>query len=260
MALTYATYLKVDELLELQEPLSNGPEHDELLFIVIHQVYELWFKQVLHEVKQAQRLLDADERTRALGTLKRVLTILKTAVSQVDILETMTPLEFNSFRSRLDSSSGFQSVQFRELEMRLGYRSLARAHFHPEGSAARAHLERVLEEPTLYQAFLRHLDRAGFPMPEAIMNHDLGESTPESAEVREQLVRIYRERSELAALCERLLDLDEGLQEWRYRHVKMVERTIGAKMGTGGSAGADYLRRTLFRPLFADLWAIRSEL
>jgi tryptophan 2,3-dioxygenase len=260
MALTYATYLKVDELLELQQPLSDGPEHDELLFITIHQVYELWFKQVLHEVKHAHRLLDDDQRTRALGTLKRVLTILKTAVSQVDILETMTPLEFNSFRSRLDSSSGFQSVQFRELEMRLGYRGLERAHFHPAGSPARAHLERVLGEPTLYQALLRHLDRAGYAMPEAVMNHDLAHSTPESAEVRAQFIRIYRERSELAALCERFLDLDEGLQEWRYRHVKMVERTIGAKMGTGGSAGAEYLRRTLFRPLFADLWAIRSEL
>ena len=260
MALTYATYLKVDELLDLQQPLSDGPEHDELLFITIHQVYELWFKQVLHEVKHAHRLLDDDQRTRALGTLKRVLTILKTAVSQVDILETMTPLEFNSFRARLDSSSGFQSVQFRELEMRLGYRGLERAHFHPAGSPARAHLERVLGEPTLYQALLRHLDRAGYAMPEAVMDHDLAHSTPESAEVRAQFIRIYRERSELAALCERFLDLDEGLQEWRYRHVKMVERTIGAKMGTGGSAGAEYLRRTLFRPLFADLWAIRSEL
>jgi len=260
MALTYATYLKVDELLDLQQPLSDGPEHDELLFITIHQVYELWFKQVLHEVKHAHRLLDDDQRTRALGTLKRVLTILKTAVSQVDILETMTPLEFNSFRARLDSSSGFQSVQFRELEMRLGYRGLERAHFHPAGSPARAHLERVLGEPTLYQALLRHLDRAGYAMPEAVMDHDLAHSTPESAEVRAQFIRIYRERSELAALWERFLDLDEGLQEWRYRHVKMVERTIGAKMGTGGSAGAEYLRRTLFRPLFADLWAIRSEL
>jgi tryptophan 2,3-dioxygenase len=260
MALTYATYLKVDELLELQQPLSDGPEHDELLFITIHQVYELWFKQVLHEVKHAQQLLADDQRTRALGTLKRVLTILKTAVSQVDILETMTPLEFNSFRSRLDSSSGFQSVQFRELEMRLGYRGLERAHFHPAGSPARAHLEGVLREPTLYQALLQHLHRAGYAMPEEAMNHDLALSTPESAEVRAQFIRIYRERSELAALCERFLDLDEGLQEWRYRHVKMVERTIGAKMGTGGSAGADYLRRTLFRPLFADLWAIRSEL
>ena len=260
MALSYATYLKVDELLGLQQPLSEGPEHDELLFIVIHQVYELWFKQVLHEVKHAQRLLDQDERTRALGTLKRVLTILKTAVSQVDILETMTPLEFNSFRTRLESSSGFQSVQFRELELRLGHRSLARAHFHAEGTPARAHLEAVLREPSLYQALLGHLHRAGYAMPEAVLHHDVATSTPENAEVRAQLIRIYRERSELASLCERFLDLDEGLQEWRYRHVKMVERTIGAKMGTGGSAGAEYLRTTLFRPLFADLWAIRSEL
>jgi tryptophan 2,3-dioxygenase len=260
MALTYTGYLKIDELLALQQPLSEGPEHDELLFITIHQVYELWFKQVLHEVAHAQRLLDADELDRALATLKRVLTILKTAVGQVDILETMTPLEFNSFRSRLESSSGFQSVQFRELEMRLGHRSLARAHFHPEGSPARLHLERVLAEPSLYLALLRHLDRAGYAMPPEILAHDLAEPTPESTEVRAQLVRIYRERARHAALCERFLDLDEGLQEWRYRHVKMVERTIGAKRGTGGSAGAEYLKNTLFRPLFPDLWTIRSEL
>lgn len=259
-ALTYSTYLKIDELLGLQEPRSAGPEHDELLFIVIHQTYELWFTSILHELARAQSVLETGETFAALATLGRIRTILKVLVSQVDILETMTPLEFNSFRSRLDSSSGFQSVQFRELEMRLGYRGLERAHFHPAGSPARAHLERVLGEPTLYQALLRHLDRAGYAMPEAVMNHDLAHSTPESAEVRAQFIRIYRERSELAALCERFLDLDEGLQEWRYRHVKMVERTIGAKMGTGGSAGAEYLRRTLFRPLFADLWAIRSEL
>ena len=260
MALTYTSYLKIDELLDLQRPVSDGPEHDETLFIIIHQVYELWFKQILHELKHAQRALDEDRRPAALKTLKRVLTILKVAVGQVDILETMTPIEFGSFRSRLESSSGFQSVQFRELEMRLGYRSLARAHFHPAGSPARAHLEQILREPSFYQSFLNHLHRAGYPMPEEILNRDVGEAAPEHEIVRKQLIRIYRDDSELSHLCERMLDLDEGMQEWRYRHVKMVERTIGAKMGTGGSSGAEYLRHTLFKPLFADLWAIRSEL
>jgi tryptophan 2,3-dioxygenase len=260
MPLTYGSYLRLDELLLLQTPLSDGPEHDELLFITIHQVYELWFKQLLHELAHAQRALDADERTRALGTLKRVLTILKTAVSQIDILETMTPLEFNSFRSRLETSSGFQSLQFRELEMRLGYRSLARAHFHAEGTPERAHLEKILQSPSFYTSFLKHLDRSGFRLPETLAAVEDSKPNPESPEVRAQLIRIYRERSELSQLCERLLDLDEGLQEWRYRHVKMVERTIGAKMGSGGSAGAEYLRNTLFKPLFADLWSVRSEL
>jgi len=259
MALTYGSYLKLNELLALQCPVSDGPEHDELLFITIHQVYELWFKQILHELGNAQRSLDSDDRPRALGSLKRILTILKVAVSQVDILETMTPIEFNSFRSRLESSSGFQSVQFRELEMRLGYRSLARAHFHPEGSPERAHLEQTLGSPSFYLSFLRHLHRSGHPMPEEILHLDSGLPNPESSEVRQTLVQIYRNRAEASQLCERLLDLDEGIQEWRYRHVKMVERTIGAKIGTGGSSGAEYLKHTLFKPLFADLWTIRSE-
>jgi tryptophan 2,3-dioxygenase len=260
MAMTYGSYLKLEELLALQCPVSKGPEHDELLFITIHQVYELWFKQMLHELKHAQKLLDRDERVRAMGTLKRVLTILKVAVAQVDILETMTPIEFNSFRSFLESSSGFQSVQFRELEMRLGYRSLSRAHFHPEGSPERRHLESVLAEPSFYQSFLKHLHRMGFSMPDEVIHQESSLPNRDHEEVRRQLIRIYREGSDLAQLCERLLDLDEGLQEWRYRHVKMVERTIGAKMGTGGSSGAEYLKNTLFRPLFADLWAIRSQL
>ena len=260
MPLTYGSYLKLDELLKLQTPASEPAEHDELLFITIHQVYELWFKQILHELKRAQECLNLDDRVRAASALKRILTILKTAVSQVDILETMTPMEFNSFRARLDTASGFQSLQFRELEFRLGHRSLARAHFHAEGTPERAHLEGLLQTPSFYLSFLGFLDRAGFNVPAEILNQDRAQPNPENAEVRKQLIRIYHSRSELAALCERLLDLDEGIQEWRYRHVKMVERTIGAKMGTGGSSGAEYLRNTLFRPIFPDLWSIRSEL
>jgi tryptophan 2,3-dioxygenase len=151
-------------------------------------------------------------------------------------------------------------VQFRELEMRLGYRSLARAHFHPEGSVERAHLVKILSAPSFYDAFLGHLHRSGYSMPAEALEKDITQSPIQHEEIRKQLIRIYRDGSDLAELCERLLDLDEGLQEWRYRHIKMVERTIGAKMGTGGSSGAEYLRNTLFKPLYADLWQIRSEL
>ncbi|MBT9557612.1 MAG: tryptophan 2,3-dioxygenase [Myxococcales bacterium] len=257
--LTYASYLRVDELLALQTPLSDGPEHDETLFIIIHQVYELWFKQILHEVDRLDASLDADDVPVALVALKRVLTIFKTLVGQVDILETMSPLSFNSFRTRLDSSSGFQSVQFRTLEFRLGARSRGRLGVHPEGSAVRSTLEALLTTESTYDRFLRFMDRAGFSMPPELATRERGGGNFEHDGARRQLVTVYRTRPDLAQVCERLVDLDEGLQEWRYRHVKMVERTIGMKSGTGGSSGAEYLRATLFRPLFPDLWAIRNE-
>ncbi|MEZ5331771.1 MAG: tryptophan 2,3-dioxygenase family protein [Thermoanaerobaculia bacterium] len=259
-ALTYSSYLKVDELLELQRPLSDGPEHDEMLFIVIHQVYELWFKQVLHEVSHLQRRFEAGDSIGALATLKRILTIFKTLVGQVDILETMTPISFNSFRSRLDSASGFQSAQFRELEFKLGKKSAAMVRHHPEGTPGRRRLDETLEAPTLWDSFLRFLAANDQPVPQAQLARDASLPYEPSPEVQRVLLDVYADRPILAMVCERMVDLDEGLQEWRYRHVKMVERTIGAKPGTGGSEGAAYLRKTLFQPAFPDLWAIRSEL
>lgn len=248
MALTYGEYLKLDELLNLQRPLTEG-EHDETLFIVIHQVYELWFKQVLHEIGYLQARLEASDAAQAMATFKRVLTILKTMVSQIDVLETMTPLSFMSFRARLESSSGFQSTQFRRLEMVLGKRSKAILEQFPEES----------RKPGVYEAFLRYLKVCGYAVPDSALNRDFKEPLGENAELQKVLLDIYRTNPVLSQICERLVDLDEGIQEWRYRHVKMVERTIGMRMGTGGSAGADYLRRTLFQPLFPDLWAIRVQ-
>jgi tryptophan 2,3-dioxygenase len=258
--LTYASYLKVDELLALQQPLSDGPEHDEMLFIVIHQVYELWFKQILHEVGRLQRLLEAGEGLAALGTLKRTLTILKVLVSQIDVLETMTPLEFLSFRDRLESGSGFQSFQFRELEFALGHKQPAALERYPAGSAHRTRLERRLAAPTLWDGFLRYLQQEGAAVPAEALARDVTAPVAPSAGVQAVLIGVYRAGGMAAQVCERLVDLDEGVQEWRYRHVKMVQRTIGTKRGTGGSDGAEYLLRTLNRPLFPDLWAIRAEL
>src|SRR5919201_4019041 len=156
-AVTYGNYLKIDELLSLQQPRSAGPEHDEMLFIVIHQIYELWFKELLHEFDRARRLLQDDEPHRAQHTLKRILTILKVVVAQLDILETMTPLEFLSFRQRLEAASGFQSDQFRQIEFLLGVKSAQAIRRFPDGSRARASLERRYREPTLWDAFLRYL-------------------------------------------------------------------------------------------------------
>ena len=259
-AVTYGNYLKIDELLSLQQPRSSGPEHDEMLFIVIHQVYELWFKELLHEFDRVAQLLTADDTHRAQHTLNRILTILKVLVAQLDILETMTPLEFLSFRERLEAASGFQSDQFRQVEFLLGAkREQAIARF-PAGSRARQALERRYDEPTLWDAFLRYLSREGYAVPASQLGRDVTARIEPSAEMQTILVSIYRGDTKNAELCERLVDLDEGVQEWRYRHVKMVERTIGTKPGTGGSSGAEYLRNTVGQNLFPDLWEIRAHL
>src|SRR5919201_3776165 len=259
-AVTYSTYLKIDELLSLQQPRSAGPEHDEMLFIVIHQVYELWFKELLHEFDRVRRLLEDDEPHRAQHTLKRILTILKVLVAQLDILETMTPLEFFSFRQRLEAASGFQSDQFRQIEFLLGAKSEQTIQRFAEGSRAFVALERRYHEPTLWDAFLRFLSREGYDIPPSLLARDVVAPVEPSTELQAILLDVYRRDPKNAELCERFVDLDEGIQEWRYRHVKMVERTIGAKPGTGGSSGAAYLRESVGRPAFPDLWEIRSQL
>lgn len=260
MSLTYTSYLEVDALLNLQKPQSPGPEHDEMLFIIIHQVYELWFKQVLHEVDYLHQLLKQNDRTRILHTFRRILTILKTLVSQIDILETMTPLEFLSFRYRLDSASGFQSYQFRELEFALGYKRVNTMNHYPEESHAYQKLKERYAQPTLWDAFLHFLVANGCEVPAHHLNRDFTQPVELSPDLHPVLIDLYRHQPLLSRVCERLIDLDEGIQEWRYRHVKMVERTIGNKKGTGGSSGVGYLTNTLFKSLFPDLWAIRAEL
>ena len=268
-AITYISYLKVDELLELQQPESDG-EHDEMLFIVIHQTYELWFKQILHEVAELQRTLEQGDTHRSLAILGRVRTIMKTCVGQLDILETMTPLQFNTFRGRLQSASGFQSAQFRELEAVLGRRDQAGATAEKhtgmgmaehliEGSPARARVEAAMTRPSLWDSTLRYLAARGHDVSEEVLGRDVSVGYEAHEGVQDMLLDVHRNDPDAAAICERLVDLDEGLQEWRYRHVKMVERTIGHKMGSGGSSGVGYLASTLFRSVFPDLWAIRSR-
>lgn len=257
--LTYSSYLRLGDILNAQAPKSTGPEHDEMLFIVIHQVYELWFKQLLHEVDYLCARLYANDTPRALHTLRRILTILKTVVSQIDILETMTPLEFLSFRRFLESASGFQSAQFRELEFALGYKRAALVKHFADDAEAQTRLQRRYEQPTLWDAFLHYLSLNDCPIPAAALTRDVTAPVAASPEVQQALIAVYRSNPWLARMCERLVDLDEGLQEWRYRHVKMVERTIGAKPGTGGSAGVAYLSTTL-KPFFPDLWEIRTQL
>src|SRR5437870_12064852 len=181
-AVAYGSYLKIDELLSLQQPRSEGPEHDEMLFIVIHQVYELWFKELLHEFDRVRTLLEGDEPHRWQNTLKRILTILKVMVAQLDILETMTPLEFLSFRERLEAASGFQSDQFRQIEFLLGIKSEQAIQRFPERSRARAALERRYREATLWDAFLHYLAREHYDVPQSDLRRNViapVESSPE---------------------------------------------------------------------------------
>lgn len=258
-AFNYVSYLRINDLLQLQQVSSDPEEHDEMLFIIIHQVYELWFKQMLHELDHLCGTLRANQLTPSLHTLKRLLTILKTVVSQVDVLETMTPTEFNSFRNFLQSASGFQSVQFRELEFLLGYKRNNMLKHFSEDSLHYEALERRYSESTVWDAFLHYLAANGFDIPQTLLERDVTQSIEPSETVQKALIAVYQTNHPALQICERMIDFDEGMQEWRYRHVKMVERTIGTKPGTGGSPGAKYLRTTI-QPLFHDLWAIRSQL
>jgi tryptophan 2,3-dioxygenase len=249
--LTYGTYLRLDELLSAQAPLTDS--HDELLFVIIHQVYELWFKQILHEAALLQARLEEGDGAGALATARRIAKILKTVVGQLDILETMTPRQFAAFRPELGSSSGFQSAQFRYLEAVLGRRDFSRPVIDAELAA-------IMARRPVFASLLRYLDAAGWAVPAAVLGRDPGEPWPGAAAVQQLLIKVYAAEGTAAEVCEALVDIDEGVQEWRYRHVKMVERIIGLQTGTGGSAGSAYLRSTLFRSAFPDLWEIRSRL
>ncbi|HVS48404.1 MAG TPA: tryptophan 2,3-dioxygenase family protein [Candidatus Dormibacteraeota bacterium] len=237
--LSYSTYLKVQELLELQKGLSQ--EHDELLFIVAHQVYELWFKVVLFELEAARNRIDADDIFFARHYLHRAHVIERILVEQIEVLETMSPQDFLAFRSQLAPASGFQSVQFREIEFLSGLKEpkyLARLEATPEEAIR---LRRRLDEPSLDDAFRSLVERRGSP----------------------SLVDVFKDRErhgDLFDLCEALLDHDEAFAHWRARHVLMVERQIGSKTGTGGSSGAQYLRTTLDKRFYPELWEVRSQL
>ena len=253
---TYSGYLRLDQLLSAQQPRSG--EHDEMLFIVIHQIYELWFKQLLHELGKLQAELEAGSTTHAMRTLRRTLAILKIVVGQLDVLETMTPTQFTGFRAELGTSSGFESAQFRQLEAVLGRRDPMMVAQYAEGSAERERIAAAMARPSLFDSFLRYLAGQGYEVPAEALHRDVSQPMEGSPAVQQVLKQVYDDDTDATAVCELLVDLDEGMQEWRYHHVKMVERTIGGRQGTGGSTGATYLRTTVGHPTFPDLWAMRS--
>ncbi len=253
---TYSGYLRLDQLLSAQQPRSS--EHDEMLFIVIHQIYELWFKQLLHEFGKLQAELESGSTTHAMRTLRRTLAILKIVVAQLDVLETMTPTQFTRFRDWLGTSSGFESAQFRELEAVLGRRDRMMVARYPRRSAEWERISAAMERPSLFDSFVRYLAGQGYDVPTEILHRDVRQPNEASDGMQRVLRKVYDDDTDATAVCELLVDLDEGMQEWRYHHVKMVERTIGGRSGTGGSAGATYLRTTVAKPAFPDLWAVRS--
>ena len=258
--LTYANYLDLEKLLTLQNPRSTPAEHDEMLFIIIHQTYELWFKQLLHEFGKITRDFSAGDLFAAIHSFKRSRTIMKTLVGQIDILETMTPTSFSSFRDRLDTASGFQSVQFRELEFLLGYkRASSLAQVRPDFPGA-DRLRQRLDERTVIDHFYDFLASRSAQIPDELKSRDLTQANEPNERVQAEILELYKRSPEVSILFELMTDFDEGLQEWRYRHIKLVERTIGAKKGTGGSLGVSFLKESLFKPIFPDLWAIRHEM
>lgn len=250
--LSYGTYLRVPELLGLQTLLSDPPAHDELLFIIVHQAYELWFKEAIFELESVRGALERQDLLGARHLLRRVLAIENVMIEHLGVLETMSPQDFLEFRSNLAPASGFQSVQFREIEFISGLKNpryLDRIELTEED---RERLRRRLDEPSLWDAFCELLESRGLAMP----------GDDENAR-RESLLRMARERAAFGDefyLSEALLDHDEQFSLWRYHHVMMVERQIGTKSGTGGSTGAPYLRSTLSKRFYPELWELRSHL
>ncbi len=249
--LTYGSYLRLPELLDAQHLESDPPAHDELLFITIHQVYELWFKQLLHEVTAARDAMTHGELWWAQHLLQRVHVIERVLVQQVDVLETMTPQDFLEFRQRLAPASGFQSVQFRELEFVSGAQDASYLQrFRGLTDDEKARLQRRLDEPTLWDAFLAVLRAHDLP---AADDDEVADSVRTTAHDRSRYAAVW-------ALAEALLQHDEHAASWRARHVVMVERMIGAKSGTGGSSGSAYLRGRLPLQYYPVLWEVRSHL
>jgi tryptophan 2,3-dioxygenase len=247
--LTYGDYLKLPELLSLQQLLSDPPVHDELLFIVVHQAYELWFKQLLFELESVRDRLFEGDPERARHYLTRVHAIERVLIEHLEVLETMSPQDFLDFRDHLAPASGFQSAQFRELEFLSGLKDGRFLEDLAASPEERARLERRLGEPTLWDGFCALLEANGLPMP-----------ADDEERRMSSLVAMAKEQTELFAVSEALLDHDEALARWRALHVLMVEREIGAKRGTGGSSGVEYLRTTLGKRFFPELWGLRGNL
>ncbi|MCA9053655.1 MAG: hypothetical protein KDA75_07445 [Planctomycetaceae bacterium] len=257
--LTYGAYLKINELLALQQPQSSPAHHDEMLFIVIHQAYELWFKLILHEMEEAIHYMNEGRILRALHFVRRIVEVMKLLVAQIHILETMTPVEFLGFRDKLNPASGFQSVQFREVEYLGGLKNDTYVQAFQGQPELQERLRKRLAQPGLRETYYDLLARLGFEAPAEL---ELNDQTQKS-KIMSSLVEIYQrpeDHLELYLLSEALVEFDLQLGLWREHHVRVVERSIGYKRGTGGSKGVAYLESTVGKKCFPHLWEVRTYL
>jgi tryptophan 2,3-dioxygenase len=260
---SYGGYLRLDALLAQQQPLSNPPHHDEMLFIVQHQVAELWMKLVIHELREAILRLREDDVDTTLKVLARVKQVQRQLFEQWAVLETLTPSEYSEFRPVLGASSGFQSLQYRELEFLLGNKNAGMLRLFEHDPAAKARLEKTLAEPSLYDEFLRYLARRGHPVPKEILERDVTQAHRRTQDLVPVFKHIYENAKEFWPeyhLAEQLVDIEESFQLWRFRHMKTVERIIGFKRGTGGSSGVAFLRKALDLTFFPELIDVRTEI
>ena len=261
--MNYGSYLALDELLSIQRPQSSPAHHDELLFIIQHQTSELWIKLLLHELRSARDLLRADDIRTALKRIARVKHIQEVMTQQWSVLATLTPSEYSEFRDALASSSGFQSHQYRAVEFIFGNKNEKMLSVFDSDPASRQVLSDLLDEPSLYDELLRYLSRAGHAVPDSILNRDVRKAhtfTPELVPVFKRIYENASENWEAYEACEEFVDLEDNFQFWRFRHLKTVGRTIGTKMGTGGSSGVEFLQRALSLTFFPELFAVRSEI
>jgi tryptophan 2,3-dioxygenase len=262
-AMSYGSYLELDSLLGAQHPRSRPEHHDELLFIVQHQTSELWLKLVLHELQAATRYLADDDLAPALKCLARVKNVQRTLTEQWSVLATLTPHEYAQFRGALGGASGFQSHQYRAVEFVLGNKNAGMLAVFDGEPEARRLLAGLLDSPTLYDQFLRLLARRGLAVPQEVLDRDVREPwvlRPDLVPVFRDIYEAAEENWSLYEACESLVDVEDGFQYWRFRHLRTVQRTIGFKSGTGGSSGVGFLRRALDLTFFPELYAVRTEI
>lgn len=260
-SVTYGSYLRLQDILGAQAPQTD--QHDELLFVILHQTMELWMKQIIHEVGAAQAEIRAGELSPSYKHLARVSRIQAVMTQTWDVLATMTPADYLRFRQALGTSSGFQSAQFRVLEYKLGIKDETFLKHHPESGPERAMLEAALQSPSIYDDALAQLAKAGFAIPGDVLERDKRQSYQPSEAVEAAWLAVYRDTHkywELYQLAEKLIDLDDAFLTWRHKHVLTVERIIGRKRGTGGTEGVGYLQQTLMRRAFPEIWSLRTKL
>jgi tryptophan 2,3-dioxygenase len=261
--MTYSGYLHLDQLLAAQEPLSNPPHHDEMLFIIQHQTSELWFKLAIHELRAGIDFLKKGDLEPCFKVLARVKNIQAQLYNQWSVLSTLTPTEYAQFRGVLGPASGFQSLQYRIVEFLLGAKDKRMLQFHSHRPADLSQLDAALKTPSIYDEFLRYLSRRGLPIPREVLERDITEPMDFSPAVVAAIKQVYTDVErwwDAYEMCEKLVDVDEQFALWRFRHVKIVERIIGYKTGTGGSSGVPFLRKLVELNFFPELWAVRTEI